>query len=133
MKYPSEEIDSRPNIRILETHGFDFTDGEADHGLYKYNTVYNESGQIDEYLMPEFGLTRVPVGGRTPLFLPLKKTRFEWPVERSEPVLRSREDQYHEGEFWKESVRAPKVVYDLEHLGIDVGRDVILDRRSEGY
>lgn len=133
MKYPSEEIDSRPNIRIPETHGFDFTDDEAESGLYEYNTVYNESGQIDEHLMPEFGISKVPVNASKPVFLPPKKIPFEWPVIRAEPVMRSREDQHYEGEFWKESVRAPKVVYDLDSLGIDVGRDVVLDRRSEGY
>jgi len=130
MRYPSEEIDSRPNLRILDKdESFD----DEDSGLYEYNTVYNESGQIDEHLLPEFGFIHAPKAGRRPIFVPLKSTRFDWPVEKSEPVRRSREDQYHEGEFWKESVTSPKIVYDLDGLGIDVGRELVLDRRSEGY
>lgn len=132
MKYPSEEIDSRPNIRILDKEDFDLTDEAADYHV-PFDEPYNESGQCDAALLPEFGFVQQPKAARRPIFLPLKPTRFDWPVVRSAPVMRSKEDQYHEGEFWKESVRAPRVVYDLDGLGIDVGRELVLDRRSEGY
>ena len=86
--------------------------------------VTNDSGEFEAEHGWEFGITGETKGFKRPKFATSKSNGG---------MTIPADDQLVAGEFWVESRRGPKVIRDLDGLGIEIDRAARLDRQSEGY